>query len=490
MTSKPLHLHPLAALTLSLKNLKHLALPLVAVIVTDGFRGESGLPFFMIMAGGGMFFSLIIGWELLSWRRFTYQVEDNELRLQQGVFIRHRKFIPLERIQTVDLTQGVLQRLFRVVTVRVETAGGLKSEAELAAVSIKDAELLRQKLLVNREPGTGEQDPASETAKVLSNRDLLVFGLTSGGSLGIAISALSGGWAIFDDLNLDSNMHKFFEWIWVSGYALAFALCVIAVIWLLAFGGICALYGGFSLTRSEDRLQIAQGFLYRREVSIPIKRIQAVCLIEGILRQPFGYVTLQVESAGFATESSQKLLLWPLLPRNQVAGFLEEYLPEFARDFELKSLSPTAGRRYILQFLLPLTLVALPLSLWFNWGKYALPFLPLSLLWGLWRYKDAAWSLNGDMLAVRFRILNRTTALIPRHRVQSFTLSRSPLQRRAGLANFGIPVAGAAFGLIHISESDGDRLLDWVNRSQSRVNGHNGRRNGRPRQSQENSPHR
>lgn len=464
MSSKYFHLHPLAALLSALKLLKELIIPFAVLLVTKGLQGASERQFFWIIAGGGVFLLLVLVWGLLSWRRFTYHVEDGELRVERGVFIRKRTFIPRERIQTVDLSQGLLQRVFGVVTVKVETAGGMKPEALLTAVSMNNAERLRQLLLVSREPESGKQHTASENVKVFSNRDLLIFGVTSGGSFGIAFSFLSGGFAIIDDLNYSNfNANNLLSWIWESGHLLFFAAGALAGIWLLALAGIVAYYGGFTITRTKDRLQITHGFLQRRQVSIPIRRIQAICLVEGILRQPFGFVALRVESAGFAVKGGKKLLLWPLLHRDQVTGFLEQYVPEFAQNFELNALPPGAGRRYALGLMLPLALVVLPLSWWFSWGKYALLLLPLSLLWGLWRFRDAGWAINGDMLALRFRILNRTTALIPRRCAQSFTISVSPLQRRAGLAGFNIPLAsGTAFGLVHISKFDGDKLLKWV----------------------------
>lgn len=353
----------------------------------------------------------------LRWQRWSYEVSDQQIDLQRGVWFIKRTLIPMIR-------------------------------------------------LVSREPESGKQNTVSENVKVFSNRDLLIFGITSGGSFGIAFSFLSGGFAIIDDLNYSKfSANNLLNWIWESGYILYFAAGVLAGIWLLALAGIVAYYGGFTITRTEDRLQITHGFLQRRQVSIPIRRIQAICLVEGILRQPFGFVALRVESAGFAVKGGKKLLLWPLLYRDQVTGFLEQYVPEFAQNFELNSLSPDAGRRYAFGLVLPLALVVLPLSWWFPWGKYALPLLPLSLLWGLWRYRDAGWGINGDMLALRFRILNRTTALIPRRCAQSFTISVSPLQRRAGLTSFNIPLAsGTAFGLVHISKFDGDKLLKWVSR--------------------------
>lgn len=466
MLSERSHLHPYAVLLFSVKLLKELILPLVILLSTKVSQTTSDPWCPWVVVAGSAFVLFILLWGLFSWHRFTYSVTDNELRVEHGVVIRKRTFIPRERIQTIDLTQGLGQRIFGVMTVKVETAGGMKPEAVLSAVSAADAARLKEALLLNT--GTEERgsEPVCRLTRTLSRRDLLVCGLTSGGSFGMALSFLLGGFSLLDDfLRSAVDVNVVLEWVLASGLFLLLAVVVVGGLWLLALLSVMAYFSGFTITRTEDRLQVAHGFFHRREISIPIQRIQAVCLVEGLLRQPFGYVALQVESAGYATESSKKALLWPLLPREQVADFLAEYVPEFSASFTLQPLTSAAGQRYALGPLLPLALVLVPLAWGVDWGGYALPLLPLGVLWGWWRYRDAAWGFNKEMLAVRFRSFNRTTALIPRACVQSLTVSASPWQRRAALASFKVPLASqAVFGLAHIGTTDGDRLLKWVER--------------------------
>ena len=79
--------------------------------------------------------------EFLSWLRFTYRIEEGELRIESGFFVKKKRYIPFERIQSLDFSEGILQRLFGLVKVKVETAGSSGSgEAEAVLTAITKAE--------------------------------------------------------------------------------------------------------------------------------------------------------------------------------------------------------------------------------------------------------------------------------------------------------------------------------------------------------------
>lgn len=87
----------------------------------------------------------------LRWRRWRYEIRDEEVDLQRGVFWVRRTLVPLARIQHVDTRHGPLQRWYGLATVVFYTAAGPNEIPELAsgvAAGVRDriAEL------------TGEQD--------------------------------------------------------------------------------------------------------------------------------------------------------------------------------------------------------------------------------------------------------------------------------------------------------------------------------------------
>lgn len=75
------------------------------------------------------------------WKRWKYEVREQEIELQRGVFIIRRTLIPMIRVQHVDTEQGPLLRRYGLGTVKVSTAAMIH---EIPAVEIEEAEELRK----------------------------------------------------------------------------------------------------------------------------------------------------------------------------------------------------------------------------------------------------------------------------------------------------------------------------------------------------------
>jgi membrane protein YdbS with pleckstrin-like domain len=69
----------------------------------------------------------------LRWRRWRYEIRDEEVDLQRGIVWVSRTLVPLARIQHVDTQSGPLQRRFALATVIFYTAAGPNQIPELSA---------------------------------------------------------------------------------------------------------------------------------------------------------------------------------------------------------------------------------------------------------------------------------------------------------------------------------------------------------------------
>lgn len=56
-------------------------------------------------------------------RRFTYEITQKFILITSGVFTRDRTTIPFSRVQNITISQGIIDRLFKIYTVKIETAG-------------------------------------------------------------------------------------------------------------------------------------------------------------------------------------------------------------------------------------------------------------------------------------------------------------------------------------------------------------------------------
>lgn len=437
-------------------------LPVLLVVVITGRIEDSPV---LVIGGIALVASLIEG--LGGWLRYQYWVTGGELRVERGFFVRQRVAIPAERVQTVDIAAGLLQRLFGLVKVEVKTAAG--TQVVMSAITEEAAERLRSALATQPSPGV-EAPAQPEIARFeLTPRELLLAASTSG-RLGVILSGMGWLYSQVDDfveerlfevlgtLNLADSMSRvgplMIAGIVITTLLIAFLASVIAEV---------ARFGGFSVVRTGDQLVIRRGLLERREVSVALDRIQAIRIVEGLLRQPFGYAAIIVETAGHADERGQSTPLHPFLHRSRWQSLLRELAPDHDIEPELKRPPRRALSRFLVRPLLTALLVAaiVSISVPFGWLSFGLALgAPLV---GWLAFRDTAVGVSDQTLLLTRRTLRRTTAIVRRRRIQFCESSSSWLQRRRRLADLTVAIASGTGGKhFSVPELDADLVDELV----------------------------
>ena len=97
---------------------------------------------------------------LLRWRSTTYGVDERGVHWQRGIISTKATTVPLNRIQGLDTVAGPIQRLFGVVALHVQSAGGgSKGEIVLDAVGPEAVERIRTAVGATR-PEAATEPPA------------------------------------------------------------------------------------------------------------------------------------------------------------------------------------------------------------------------------------------------------------------------------------------------------------------------------------------
>src|SRR5699024_1341853 len=101
---------------------------------------------------------------------------------------------------------------------------------------------------------------------------------------------------------------------------------ILIVLWLFGIAGTMIKYGNFTIINRGDELFITRGLLEKKQITIPLNRIQAVGIQESMIRQPLGYGTIFAEVAGGALEKGEDFstVLFPMIKRSEIEPFLQE----------------------------------------------------------------------------------------------------------------------------------------------------------------------
>jgi putative membrane protein len=472
MMSEKKRLHPVAMLLSFVKYAKEAAIPLIFFVFVGGGNGYTWWHFLMI----GALLLFTIGNGVLGWFFYTYHIENNELRIHQGFIFRKKRFIPRERIQSIDFSQGLIQRAFGLVKVQIETAGGGgEPEVVMSALKRNDAEMLKSNLYQKRNAVADEMlEEVEEKPSLLyklSWKELLITASTSGG-IGVVLSFVAAIASQVDDF----IPNQFYESVTerVMDATLPFILLAVAFLllisWFFSVVGTVLKYGGFVLTRQEDDLIISRGILEKRQLTIPVHRIQGIRIVEGLLRQPFGYSVLYVESGGGGGKEEQfSTVLFPLVKRKRVKTLLGEILPEMAIHDECSPLPIRAKRRYFIRFLLPAVLPLGLITYFVPYGAFSILLLPICCLIGYFHYRDAGWGIKKDVALLQFRQISKTRVYVARKNIQAMELETTFLQEPKQLTTFKISIlssfAGKQFRVKDIEHTNGEELLNWYSYS-------------------------
>ena len=93
---------------------------------------------------GGLAFTLIA--PRLQYRRWSYELRDEGLFIEHGVFTRVKTVVPLRRVQHLDVSQGILEREFELGRFIVHTAGTRASTVLVPGLHIDEANRLHDEV--------------------------------------------------------------------------------------------------------------------------------------------------------------------------------------------------------------------------------------------------------------------------------------------------------------------------------------------------------
>lgn len=463
--------HPVAAITSVLEIVKRNFISLLLLLfVTSG--GESMISFYSTISVASI---LLVG-GVLSWLRFTYRIVNGELRIEQGIFVRKNIYLSKERIQVIDIKAGILQRLFGLVEVEVKTAGSSSKQAKISAITKSKAEDLKEEL--RKDTGTVKKtdiDEVKERARYqLTGKELAIAAATSG-SFGIALSIVGTVFSQVDQVLSEDQLIRYLEMLvpgsLSSNLIVGAILLVLIISWLLSFLGTTIRYFGFLLTVKDNELQIRHGLFEQRQITVPFNRIQAIQVKEGLLRQPFGYASLIIESAGYGEDQGNSTTLYPLIAKDRVSSFLNEVLPDYADGVVAKTVPQKAMKRYLFR-VFRWSLVLILSAWWFlPYGWSALFLLLPAMMLGFAQYRDAGIGIHDRTLSIQSRLLSKKTAIVNRNRIQRVSLKQNPFQKRLGLLSYTVTVAsgnqGRDFTIRELDKATAFSFFSWVSPSSS-----------------------
>ena len=410
----------------------------------------------LVVLGG---LCVLVGWQVVVYKRFSYEVTADTLDIRSGVLSRREREIPLRRVQNVDSSRNVVQRALGIVDVSVETAGGGATEARLRYLSTGDARRLREDLRRRERDLDADDGTTDEEARVdrtptelfaIRPRELVLFGLVS---IDLRLLSLATVLLPLFGPPLASLMSSDGVPVGPAGVLVLAPASAAAFVLLsgLASGAFkAANYYDFRLSRADDDLRYERGLFQRSEGTIPVEKVQALAIKANVSARLAGYATLAVETAGYAPgqgSSGGSEAAVPLATRERcltLARSIEPFEePEFSRP------PKRARTRYAVRYTALVCLltglawaVTRLFDVTFAWYAVLALLVAVPVAAHL-KWANRGYALGEGYVFTRNGVWTRTTTIVPDYRVQTVAETRTIFQRRRSLATLTVDTAGA-----------------------------------------------
>jgi putative membrane protein len=464
-------LHPAGALVMVAGRARELVFLVALAIFGGGETDETAWVYLALMP-------VVVILAFVRWYRFRYWLEDDHFRVEDGAIIRKQAYIPLDKVQAVDISAGLVQRVLGLVKLQVKT-GAAGTQAELSTITRAEAARLRALLRPDGDEAaeSATNDDASpgpsSTVHRLTPRELVLAGATSGQ---LAVVGAMVGWLFsrIQDSVLELAIARLQSYVGgevllpTSPYVVAGLIGVGALLaWVLATLWSVAKYARFSVERRGRNIVVCRGLVEQQQIILPAGRVQAVRYTESLVRQPFGYGALYVETVGHAEEKGKASYLHPFVHRDACRALLADLLPQFDVDVSYVRPPRRALPRFLVAPMSILLLLVLAGVLFVTpWMAVGLALAPLIGIAGYVSWRDTGLSLGADVAVVRSRGARRTTAYLRRNTAQLTQTTASVLQRRRKVASVHLTVAtgvaGRTFVARDLDATEAWRAMGWA----------------------------
>lgn len=321
--------------------------------------------------------------------------------------------------------------------------------------------------------GTGRTSAAQATVR-LDSMKLFQAAATSM-NFGLAAAFIAGLISFADDFIDFLLPEQFFESViedtssLMPDYLFVISVAVIVLIfaWLLSILLYIIKYSGFTIKHDGEQISLSYGLLEKKTFLFDPRKVQAVIVNEGLLRQPFGYAEVKLQV--ISSDKGEQLMLHPFVKRSEIEKLLELFVPQI--QVPLAEGFAKAPRRALLyyvriQLLLAAAACVTLISIFHVNGLWSLLLIPLVVWWRMSCHRTAGMKLENGQLTLQNRLVSKTTYYIRRRQILTMQVKRSRGQQRKQLLSLSVHAMGSpiAYRVSCLDQADIEPVWRWYSR--------------------------
>lgn len=435
------------------------------------FRSDENEPWYLFYFVLLFLLFVMAIFSAVKWYFKVYWIENNILHIKHGVFVKKESYLNKERVQNVSTSSNIIYQILGLTKLNIEVAGG-GSEPEVMLAGIKEDAAKELIALLHKERSVvAEEVPAEEGSKTvyqLKAKEILFASITSG-RFGLVFSMLVILYTEFNQFLPEWLINKVEAYVMDNGvYELIVMTAILmAISWVISTAGYALKYANFKIERNGNEIRIVQGLFDKKEFVLKLHRIQAITVKEGILRQPFGYCSVEVEVIQSIESAGNEVMLHPFMKKKDVQQLLAYLQLPYEMEEEIVHLPKAALRRYIIMGLITTAVLAVPIvsaSIYFKQYIALFTLIPLCIgviILAYARYTSGGYMMRENQLTMVYRGLAKYTGIMRRRHVQAVGYNQSYFQKKDELCTAVVSVAGHRYKVKHMRKEDTLRIYNW-----------------------------
>lgn len=295
----------------SLQKVARAFLPLLLVFF---FKSEN-LSKWLVLLGIVALFVIVAIVAYLKFINFTFFIDDenDEFIIQAGIINKTKTTIQLDKIQQVNISQSLIQRLIGVYALDVDTAGSDNKEGNIKAISHELALALKAKLLENKahnkitetiaSHATEQEVQQTEPFLRIHFLSLIKVGITSNYVKTIGL-LLTFFFTIMENLEnigkddvIDDKVEQFMTQHAVWYFFLIIIIGLFTVVFIINIVRTIVKYFNYTITKQKGSLLLSFGLISTKSTIVKPEKVQVVSVSQNYFQKKLNVLEVRIKQA-------------------------------------------------------------------------------------------------------------------------------------------------------------------------------------------------
>ncbi len=443
--------------SISLKNIIKTIWPVVILFLFKQNSINEGrlIIVYLIIA---FIFILIAVNTILYFMNFFFYIKENELIIEKGFLKKVKILIPLDKIQTINTKQNIIQQFLKVVTLEIDTAGSSQKEAKFISLTKETADDLQKYLsefsaIKNQDFAETENADHKINKSIinLSVTDLFKIGLSENHlkSLVLIYLFLSGIYQQLKDVfsnAVDVASKQAGGFIENSGIFFISFLIMISLLLLIAFSILMVILKYFDLkfSRQEGAFLLRSGLLNKKDILIPYSKIQIISWSSNPIRQIMNFVSVHIVQASNVDLNKKQAIIIPGCRQDHLKNIQKEiFMNNQDVEWTLHKSHPVFFYRL---WIIRVLILAIPiiLLLFEFWQTYLIVgiWVVISGIFTYVSYTKRCLKINKNLLMISKGCVGQEFSMMFNFKIQCVKYNQTFFQRRRKTASVSVYTSG------------------------------------------------